>query len=141
VNSILLYNWAHVLKAVMLLLSLLLLLKGHNEPGGGFVGGLVAGTAFILHALAQDVKSAREAIPLSPQSLISLGLMFALGSGLFGVFRGRPFLTGEWETYHLPVIGQLTLGTPLLFDAGVYFVVAGIVLLITFAILESNDAD
>lgn len=140
-NSILLYYWAHVLKAVMLLLSVLWLLGGHNEPGGGFVGGLMAATAFILHALALNVKASRRAVPFTPKTMIAMGLGFALSSGLAGVLMGSPFLTGEWGSVVLPVTGKLTLGTPLLFDMGVYFVVAGVVLSIVFAMLESNHAD
>lgn len=140
-NSILLYHWAHVLKAIMLLLSLLLLLRGHNEPGGGFVGGLVVATAFILHALSQNVTAARRAVPVSPKTLIAGGLAVALASGLAGVFEGKPYFTGEWATFVLPVTGEVTLGTPLLFDVGVYLVVAGVVLSIAFAMLEDKHAD
>jgi len=141
VNSILLYHWSHVLKAVMLLLSLLLLLRGHNEPGGGFVGGLLVATAFILHALAQNVATARRAVPVSPKTLIASGLVTALASGLVGVAMGKPYLTGEWGTFVLPLTGKITLGTPLLFDVGVYLVVAGVVLAIAFAMMERTDAD
>ncbi|MCF6285713.1 MAG: Na+/H+ antiporter subunit B [Candidatus Hydrogenedentes bacterium] len=125
----------------MLLLSVLLLLRGHNEPGGGFVGGLLAATAFTLHALAQDVNAARRAVHVSPQLLIAAGLGIALLSGFPGVLQGDPFLTGLWGSFHLPAVGELTLGTPLLFDVGVYLVVVGVVLTITFAILESYHAD
>lgn len=140
-NSILLYHWAHVLKAVMLLLSLLLLFRGHNEPGGGFVGGLVVATAFILHALAQNVAAARRAMPASPKTLVATGLGVALSSGLVGVVGGKPYLTGEWATFAMPVLGKVTFGTPLLFDVGVYLVVAGVVLAIAFAMLEDDHAD
>jgi multicomponent Na+:H+ antiporter subunit B len=136
-NSILLYHWAHVLKAIMLLLALLLLLSGHNEPGGGFVAGLLVATAFILQALSQDVTAARSAVPVSPKALIAGGLGVALASGLVG----RPFFTGEWATVALPLIGEVTLGSPLLFDIGVHLVVAGVVLAIAFAMLESDHAD
>lgn len=125
----------------MLLLSLLLLLRGHNEPGGGFVGGLLVATAFILHALAQNVTAARRAVPVSPKALIASGLAVALFSGLVGLAAGKPYLTGEWATFVLPLTGKVTLGTPLLFDVGVYLVVAGVVLAIAFAMMESNHAD
>ncbi len=140
-NSTLLYNWSHVLKAIMLLLSVLLLLHGHNEPGGGFVGGLLAATAFTLHALAQDVASARRAVRFPPETIMAVGLGIALLSGFFGAFQQEPFLTGKWITLELPLAGELTLGSPLLFDLGVYLVVAGVVLSITFAMLESQHAD
>lgn len=140
-NSILLYNWTHVLKAIMLLLSVLLLLRGHNEPGGGFVGGLLAATAFILHALAENVTAARRAVRISPLGMIAVGLGVALVAGFTGVVYGEPFLTGKWGSLTLPAVGEVTLGTPLLFDVGVYWVVAGVVLAITFAMLENQRAD
>lgn len=140
-NSALLYNWSHVLKAIMLLLSVLLLLHGHNEPGGGFVGGLLAATAFTLHALAQNVASARRAVKIHPESMIAVGLGTALVSGLPGIWNRAPFLTGEWFSFVLPPFGNVTVGTPLVFDLGVYLVVAGVVLCITFAMLERYHAD
>ena len=139
-NSVLLRNWTPALKAVMLLISVLLLLRGHNEPGGGFVGGLVAATAFTLHALAQNVASARRAAKVSPRTLMGAGLGVALVSGLPGLTQGKPFLTGVWGNVELPLAGKVTLGTPLLFDLGVYLVVAGVVLAIVFAMLEADDA-
>ena len=140
-NSAFLYNWSHVLKAIMLLLSVLLLLYGHNEPGGGFVGGLVAATAFTLHALAQDVASARRAVKIAPETMIAFGLGVALLAGIIGPLNHNPVLTGEWITVSMPLLGDVTLGTPLLFDLGVYLVVAGVVLCITFAMLERHHAD
>lgn len=128
-----------MLKAVMLLISVLLLLRGHNEPGGGFVGGLVAATAFTVHALAYNAGAARRSARVSPRTLMAAGLAIALVSGLPGVVFGRPFLTGVWGSANLPFLGKVTLGTPLVFDLGVYLVVAGVVLAMVFAILESDD--
>lgn len=140
-NSILLLRWTTVLKAIMLLLSVLLLLRGHNEPGGGFVGGLLAAMSFVLQALAQDVAAARRAVPVTPEGMIAGGLGIALASGLSALVVGRPYLAGEWVSFYLPITGKTTLGTPLLFDVGVYFVVAGVVLTIAFAMLEQEHAD
>ncbi len=139
-NSTLLYYWSHIIKAIMLLLSVLLLLHGHNEPGGGFVGGLLAATAFILHALARNVASARRAVRIPPETMIALGLATSLLSGMISVWFGRPFLTGEWGTVALPLVGEVKVGTPLVFDLGVYLVVAGVVLSITFSMLEKRHA-
>lgn len=139
-NSTLLYYWSHIIKAIMLLLSVLLLLHGHNEPGGGFVGGLLAATAFILHALARNVASARRAIHIPPESMIALGLATSLMSGMVSIWFGRPFLTGEWGEVTFPLLGEVKIGTPLVFDLGVYLVVAGVVLSITFSMLEKRHA-
>lgn len=138
-NSTLLRNWTPLLKAVMLMISVLLLLRGHNEPGGGFVGGLVAATAFTVHALAYSAGSARRSARVSPRTLMAAGMMIALVSGVPGLFQDRPFLTGVWASAEIPFLGKVTLGTPLVFDLGVYLVVAGVVLAMVFAILESHD--
>jgi len=106
---------------LLLLFSLFLLWRGHHEPGGGFAGGLVAASAFLLLSLAEGPEAARRALRFEPRSLVGAGLALALAAGLAGSAAGVPFLTGLW-------LGNL--GTPLLFDAGVYLVVTGAVLLV-----------
>ena len=81
---------------LLLLFSVFLLLRGHNEPGGGFVGGLVAAAAFALYAIAFGVKRARQALLVKPMTLLGAGLLIALFSGLPAVLRGQPFLTALW---------------------------------------------
>jgi multicomponent Na+:H+ antiporter subunit B len=132
--SLILSTTARLLLPLLLSLSVFLLLRGHNEPGGGFVGGLVAATGFALYALAFDVATARSVLRVDPGRLAALGLGVALSSGLAGLLAGRPFLTGLWVERAFPVIGKL--GTPLLFDVGVFMVVLGITLVIVFALVE-----
>lgn len=121
---------------LLLIFSIFLLLRGHNEPGGGFSGGLVAAAAFVLHALANDSATARRALRVDPRGLIAAGLLTALVSGLPSLLAGRPFMTGGWTSLHVPALGKLHVGTPLLFDAGVYLVVVGITLLIILSMAE-----
>jgi len=120
---------------LLLLLSVFLLLRGHNNPGGGFVGGLTAAAALSLYALAYDVPTARALLRVDPRILIAWGLLSALGSGLISMALGEPFLTGKWTKH---VIGGIPfdLGTPLLFDLGVYLVVLGVSVLIIFSLAE-----
>lgn len=124
---------------ILLLFSIYLLLVGHNYPGGGFVGGLSASSAFALYALAYDVASARLLLRISPIALSGWGLLIATFSGLFGPLRGKPILTGTWTTVHLPGFDTIKLGTPLLFDLGVYLVVLGVTMGILFALAEEED--
>jgi multicomponent Na+:H+ antiporter subunit B len=98
------------------------------------VGGLVAATGFALYALAFDVPTARGVLRVDPGRLAAAGLGVALTSGLIGLAAGRPFLSGLWSERVFPVIGKL--GTPLLFDVGVFMVVLGITLVIVFALVE-----
>lgn len=135
-RSILLATAARYLMPLMLIFSVFLLLRGHNEIGGGFVGGLVAASALMLYGIAISPAALRTLLPVEPRLLIGLGLLAALTGGLLPVLTGRPFLTGLWLKMPLPVIGKV--GTPLLFDTGVYFVVVGVVLWILLSLAEEE---
>lgn len=121
---------------LLLLFSIFLLLRGHNEPGGGFVGGLVAAAAFALYAFAFNVENAREALRVEPRILIGIGLLTAVGSGMFSLFGSLPFMTGRWSEQSIPILEKI--GTPVIFDIGVYLVVVGVTLTIIFALAESD---
>jgi multicomponent Na+:H+ antiporter subunit A len=123
---------ARLLMPLLLLFAVFLLLRGHNQPGGGFVGGLVAAAAFALYAIAFGVRRARRALLVRPMTLLGTGLLLALVSGLPAVLRGRPFLTASWMS------GPVALGTPVLFDLGVFLVVAGVVLMMIFSLAEES---
>lgn len=133
-TSLILSTATRYILPLLLLFSVFLLLRGHNEPGGGFVGGLVAAAAFALYAIAYDVATARRVLGIDTITLISLGLLVALGSGVFSLVAGLPFMTGLWSEYAVPILGKV--GTPLLFDIGVYLVVIGVTLTIIFALAE-----
>jgi multicomponent Na+:H+ antiporter subunit B len=123
---------------VLLLFSAFLLLRGHNEPGGGFAGGLVAAAAFVLLSIANGVDGARRALRVDPRSLVGVGLLTMLLSGVVApLLDGSAYLTSLW--WKLEVGSYvISVGTPLLFDVGVYLGVAGTILLISFA-LEEED--
>jgi len=126
------------LMPVLVLFSLFLLLRGHNEPGGGFAGGLVAAAAFVLLSIASGVAVARRALQIDPRTMIGVGLLLMIASGLIApLLYGEPYLTSHW--WKIPVGDyEVALGTPLLFDIGVYLGVAGTILLIAFS-LEEED--
>lgn len=132
--SLILSTAVRYLFPLMLLFSVFLLLRGHNEPGGGFVGGLVVAAAFSFYAIAYGVPVARRTLGIDPRALIGIGLLVALGSGLLPVFAGLPFMTGLWTESELPILGKV--GTPMLFDVGVYLVVIGVMLTIIFTLAE-----
>jgi multicomponent Na+:H+ antiporter subunit B len=116
---------------MMLLFSVFLLLRGHNEPGGGFVGGLVASVAFSLVGIGRGPAAMRRSLRVDPRVLAGMGIAVALLAGLWGPVLGTTFLEGHWVQ-----IGGLKLGTPLLFDVGVYLVVIGAVLTMVLALEE-----
>jgi multicomponent Na+:H+ antiporter subunit B len=138
-NSIILASVARLLTGLLLVFSVFLLIRGHNLPGGGFSGGLVAGCAFVLYGLANGFPSARRMLGICPRLFIGGGLVIAIWSGLLGLVADRPFLTGLWLKTPLPVVGKL--GTPWLFDVGVYFTVLGITTLIVFSLAEDAEEE
>jgi len=138
-DSLILRTASRVIMPLQLAFSVVLLLRGHNEPGGGFIGGLVAACGIALYGIAHGIPAARRLLRLRPQTLISLGLLCAVLSGLAAVFAGLPFLTGLWGgSVPTLVAGELKFGTPLLFDTGVYLVVAGVAMLMVFTLAEDH---
>lgn len=132
--SIILSTATQYLLPLLLLLSVYLLLHGHNVPGGGFVGGLVAAAAFSLYTFAHGVSAARRVLHFDPRRILTLGLFTLLLSGCPALFNRKAFLTGLWSEIKIPVLGKV--GTPLVFDTGVYLVVIGVALLIIFSLEE-----
>lgn len=110
--------------------SIFLLFRGHNLPGGGFIGGLLASIGFFLHSMVFGTNKTIKSYRLNPMGLMAIGLGVAIISVLMPVFAGNPLMTGMWLDFSLPLIGKL--GTPVLFDIGVYILVLGVVLNITF---------
>ncbi|MCC5822949.1 MAG: Na+/H+ antiporter subunit B [Phycisphaerales bacterium] len=133
-NSIILRTGTVFILPLLLLVSVVILLRGHNEPGGGFVGGLTAATAMLLHMLAFGPKEARKLLPIGPEAMIGVGLLLALFSGIPAMFAGLPAFKALWTDFE-PVQG-VKFSTPLIFDVGVYLTVAGVVILIIFSIAE-----
>jgi multicomponent Na+:H+ antiporter subunit B len=111
--------------------------RGHNEPGGGFAGGLVVAAAFALLGISAGVATARRTLRADPRTLMGAGLVVMLLSGAVApLLTGQPYLTSLWWKLQLPGGSSLSVGTPLIFDVGVYFAVAGTVLTIIFAMEE-----
>ncbi|MCC6556898.1 MAG: Na+/H+ antiporter subunit B [Polyangiaceae bacterium] len=135
-RSVIVSTTARFLLPLLLLFSLSLLLRGHDVPGGGFAGGLVAATAFALHLFAGDLRGGARLLRVDPQVVTGAGLLVAAASGAAPLAAGRPLLTGAWWTARLPALGEVEIGTPLSFDAGVYLVVAGVTLELLFALAE-----
>jgi multisubunit Na+/H+ antiporter MnhB subunit len=138
-QSIVLSATSRLFFLVMLAASVWLLLRGHNEPGGGFVGGLVGAAAFVILALATGVEAARRRLVLHPVVIMGLGLVLALGSGVPGIVLDASFLTHQWGTLPLGVT-DLKLGTTIIFDLGVYLVVVGGVLAFMFRLYAEESA-
>jgi multicomponent Na+:H+ antiporter subunit B len=134
-TSTILQTATRVMMPILLLFAVFLLLRGHNQPGGGFVGGLVVASSFVLYSIAFGVDAGRRALLVRPRTLLGVGLLVALTSGLPALIAGQPFMTALWTEARLGP-ASVALGTPLVFDAGVFLAVIGVVLTIVFTLAE-----
>ena len=134
-TSSILQTATRLLMPLLLLFAVFLLLRGHNQPGGGFVGGLVVASSFVLYSIAFGVDASRRALLVSPSTLLGAGLLVALTSGLPGVAMGQPFMTAQWTEL---AVGPnvVVVGTLFAFDMGVFLAVVGVVLTIVFTLAE-----
>ena len=133
-QSIVFSAMARILFWVMLIVSILILLRGHNQPGGGFVGGLIAAMAIGVVALAEGVSKARALLPLHPVTLIGLGVLAGLLGGLPGLLVEGSFLQHQWLIFD----NGFKIGTTLIFDVGVYLVVVGGMLALILRLYEDT---
>jgi multicomponent Na+:H+ antiporter subunit B len=138
-NTLIFRTAAPFLTALMLLFSVFVLLRGHNAPGGGFIGGLIAASALAIYGIACGVEAVRRAIVFHPLAIASFGLLAATVAGLLSVVFSVPFMTGLWV--YPDIFGvEVPLSSVLLFDIGVYLVVGGAITSIALA-LEEREAD
>ncbi|GFE64173.1 Na+/H+ antiporter subunit B [Litoreibacter roseus] len=136
-NSIILRIGSRYVVGILLLFSIYMLLRGHNEPGGGFIGGLIGATGFVLYAIGCGTADARAALRIMPQTIAMAGLGIALVAGLAAAAFGDALFTGQW--LFIGAEGDdkgLPLSTVLVFDIGVYLVVFGAILTLVFAMEE-----
>ncbi len=136
-NTVIFRTAAPALTALMLVFSVFVLLRGHNEPGGGFIGGLIGASGIAIYGIANGVSAARQALYFHPIVLAGLGVVLAAFAGFASLAAGVPFLTGLWWIFDFEG-SEIALSTPMLFDIGVYLVVVGAVGTIALA-LEGRD--
>ena len=139
-NSIILNAATRLLVSLLVLFSVFMLLRGHNLPGGGFIGGLIGATGFVLHAIALGAEATRTTLRHEPQNIAMVGLGIALAAGVFAAFFGDAFFTGQWWFAGAdpadPDDKGLPISTVLVFDIGVYLVVFGSILTLVLALEE-----
>jgi len=136
--SLILQIAARQLLPLLLIYSIIILLRGHNAPGGGFIGGLLAAASYILYAIAYGVEEARKKLRIDTRTFIGIGLLLALTSGVPSFIKDQPFTTVEYATVKIPILGKVGLSTPLIFDIGVFFVVIGVLFTIVFTLTEEE---
>ncbi|HEX6238155.1 MAG TPA: MnhB domain-containing protein [Acidimicrobiales bacterium] len=138
-RSVIVDTTARLVLHSALVLSIYLLFAGHNQPGGGFVGGLVAGAAVTLIYVAGGIEDVRTLSRLKPWTVLGSGLMIAGGAALVPLVLGGSLLEGDHVTVDLPVFGDVKVTSALLFDIGVYGVVLGLVLMVFEAFGEERE--
>jgi len=134
-NTLIFRTIAPFLTALMLLFSVFILLRGHNEPGGGFIGGLIAASALAIHGIANGVPAVRRAIRFHPLAISGAGLLMSSVAGLISIFAAVPFMTGLW-IYPVILGVEVPLSSVMLFDIGVYLVVLGAITAIALTLEE-----
>ncbi|MDW6021062.1 Na(+)/H(+) antiporter subunit B [Mesorhizobium sp. BAC0120] len=129
---------APALTSLMLLFSVFVLLRGHNDPGGGFIGGLIAVAAIAIYGIAFGVPSVRRALYFHPLAISGAGLLLAAASGLLSFVQGVPFLTGIWASFYF-LGAEIDVSTVMSFDIGVYLVVLGSLSSVALALEDRED--
>jgi multicomponent Na+:H+ antiporter subunit B len=139
-RALLLERATRPLYGLLLVAAVWILLRGHNAPGGGFIGGLVAVAGTAAYAMVFGATPAQRRLPLGPMPLALLGAALALLSGLPALALGRPYLTHLW--WNLPLgFAELPLSTVLVFDVGVFLAVWGTLAGYVLALLRGGEMD
>ena len=109
---------------------------GHNDPGGGFVGGLVLSSAIVLLYLVFDIETVYKGIPVDFKHVAAVGVVLVVGSGVGSILFGAAFLSQTFAYFNLPIFGDTELATVVVFEAGVAMTVIGTVVTIMLSISE-----
>jgi len=120
---------ARLLLPLALTVGVFIFLRGHNQPGGGFIAGLVVAIALLMQAMASGYQWTAERVHLNAHTMLGLGVLIAGLTGIGAVLLGRPFLTSTFGYFRLPIIGEFELASAMAFDIGVFFTVVGTVVL------------
>lgn len=137
-SPLILQSAARILQPLMLLVALFFLLRGHHQPGGGFVGGLVASAAYALQSMAFGVSTARQALRVDPRTLIGVGLLLSMAVALAPLLLQERFFESLHFESTLLGVGSVELSSSMVFDVGVFMVVAGAALTVFFALEETD---
>jgi multicomponent Na+:H+ antiporter subunit B len=137
-NDLILKTTTNIIVFIILAFSFKLFLAGHNNPGGGFIGGLMTSGAFILMYLTYGIGQIRKVLRVSFPFLIALGLAVAVATGIGAFFFNAPFLSHTDGYFYLPILGKTHLATAVLFDIGVYLTVIGVTMTIILSIAEDE---
>jgi multicomponent Na+:H+ antiporter subunit B len=137
-NTLIFRTIAPLITVVMVAFSIFVMLRGHNEPGGGFIGGLIAAAAVAIFGIANGPDAARRALKANPLAYAGFGVVLAGASGLLSALFRLPYLTGLWASFHLGD-AEFAVSTPMIFDIGVYFAVFGTISAAALVLEETGE--
>lgn len=139
INDVILQSVTRIVIFIILTLALYLFFAGHDQPGGGFIAGLVLASAFVLLLLAFDMETVQKGIPFDFQHVAALGVIIVLLSGSGVTILGQPFLQQSFMHIQIPLYGTIELTTVTIFETGVALTVVGVVVTIILSI--SKDVE
>ncbi|MDN7245089.1 Na(+)/H(+) antiporter subunit B [Planococcus shenhongbingii] len=138
INDVILKTVSQAGVLIILTFGVYLFLSGHNQPGGGFIGGLVLATAFVLMFLTFDSDTVNKAIPFDFKKISAIGVLLAFSSSTVPMFFGQPFMSQSFGYFNLPIFGKTELATVTIFETGVALTVIGVVVNIITSISEDE---
>ncbi|MER2260799.1 MAG: Na(+)/H(+) antiporter subunit B [Psychrobacillus sp.] len=139
INDVILRNVAKIGVFIILTFGVYLFLSGHNTPGGGFIGGLVLASAFVLLYLSNGMEKVQKSLPLDFKLVAAVGVLLATGTGLGSLLFGVPFMSQTFAYFDLPIFGKTELTTVTIFEAGVALTVVGVLVTIILSISEDDS--
>ncbi|MCM3357522.1 MAG: Na(+)/H(+) antiporter subunit B [Psychrobacillus sp.] len=139
INDVILRNVAKIGVFIILTFGVYLFLSGHNTPGGGFIGGLVLASAFVLLYLSNGIEKVQKSLPLDFKLVAAVGVLLATGTGLGSLLFGVPFMSQTFAYFDLPIFGKTELTTVTIFEAGVALTVVGVLVTIILSISEDDS--
>ncbi len=140
-RSVLLEVVARLLIPTILVFSVFLLVSGHDKPGGGFAGGLVASMAYVLRYVAGGRSELAAGVPMRPDALLAVGLLVACGTAVVPLLFGGTVLEAASVTVALPIFGEVKFASILMFETGVFLIVVGLVLSVVSALGARMEAE
>ncbi len=138
INDVILRTVTKIVVFIIFTFGVYLFLSGHNSPGGGFIGGLVLASAFVLLYLSNGIENVQKSLPLDYKLVAALGVLLATGTGFGSIIFGVPFMSQTFAYFDLPILGKTELTTVTIFEAGVALAVIGVVVTIILSISEDE---
>ncbi|MGV3651787.1 MAG: MnhB domain-containing protein [Devosia sp.] len=139
-NTLIFRTIGPFLVAIMLVFSVFVTLRGHNEQGGGFIGGLIAASAIAIYGMSSGVATVRRALRVNPIAIAGAGAALSGLAGFASLAFEAPFMTGLWA---IAEIGgyEINVSSPMVFDIGVYLVVLGTISAVALALEDDGEED